>query len=178
MRTFQLILTAVDFKSATSWHCRSHAWFPHFNARPQGRPHDIGFEFQHGQSIFSWPPMQSTATFISHAGCGCFWISNLSTGISQGPAGLKFLSTSNTLTASWHLTGHGWSQLVVLLGSKQGCTHTGQSPIWHLWAFGWWHFDANLHGYEHFGGLVFFSRPHGTVIDVLPHLHKRRKHWD
>lgn len=166
--------------SATSWHCLSHTWFPHFNARSQARPHEAGCEFQQGHNVFSCPPKQSTGTFMSHGGCGSFWISNFSTGKSHGPAGLKFLSIICTLTASWHFAGQGWSQPVTLLDSKQGWTHTGQSPIWHLCAFGWWHFDENLQGCEHFGGFVFFSRPHETLIDVLPHLQMlgRKNNWE
>lgn len=164
------ICTVIDVLSSTEWHRLSHTWLLHFNARPQIRPQDDGFEFQHGHKAVSWPPIQSTGTWISHRGCGNFRISYFSGWISHGPAGLKFLSIIWTLTASWHFAVHGWSQLVVSFISKHCSIHGGHSYMWQLCAFGWWHFDGILQGKKHFGGFVFFSRPHDTLIDVFPHL--------
>lgn len=174
------LLTTIDVWSSTGWHGIWHLWLPHFKFRPHIRWHDDGIEFQHGHNAFSWPPRHTIDTFTSHFGCGNLRISNFSGWISHGPAGRNFLSITCTLTASWHLTVHGCSQAVVSFTSKHGWTHTGQSFRWHLCSFMWWHFDGILHGNWHFGGFVFFSRPQGTVIAVLPHLcanHETKK-WN
>lgn len=169
------VCTSIDDVFSTLWHCCSQTWLPHFNARPQRRPHDDGLEFQHGHFAVSWPPMHSTATLNSHCGCGNLHISNFSTGISHGPAGLKFLSTIWIFTASWHFTAQRCAQFVVSLGSRHCFVHGGQSFTWQLCSFVWWHLDGIRHGSRHFGGLVFFSRPQWTLIDVLPQLLQTNK---
>lgn len=167
--------TTREVLSSTLWHILSQEWFPQDNWRPQARPQVI-FELDswQGQSVISWPPTHSTGTFTSHFGCGNFLISYLSDWISHGPAGLKSLFTT-TFTASWHLAVQRCVQLVVSFISKHCSKHGGHSPKWHLCrSFGWWHMDDNLHGLWHFGGLVFFSRPHGTSVVVMPQLLKKK----
>lgn len=168
-----ILLTVIDDWSSTEWQSSWHTWLPHFSLRPHLRWQDDGVEFQQGQRIFSWPPRHTTGTFTSHRGCGSLRISIFSVWISHGPAGRKFLSTICTLIASWHLAVQRCSHPVVSLASRHGWTHVGQSFMWHLCSFVWWHFDAILHGNWHFGAFVFFSRPHGTVIAVLLHLQFR-----
>lgn len=161
----------MDFLSSTLWQVFSQTWFPHFNGRPQTRPQDIfGLASQQAQSAISWPPAHSIDTFSSHFGCGNILISYFSGWISHGPAGLKFLSTTWVLTASWHLAIHGCAQLVVSFLSKHLSKHGGHSPIWHLCSLRWWHLEGILHGRWHLGGFVFFSRPHWTCIVVFPQL--------
>lgn len=172
------LLTAIDDWSSTRWHRNWQTWLPHFKFRPHIRWHEDGFEFQHGHIASSWPPRHTTATFTSHFGCGIFRISNFSGWISHGPAGRKFLSITCTLTASWHLAMHGCSHPVVSFASEHCWTHAGQSLMWHLCSFVWWHFDGILHGNWHFGGFVFFSRPQGTLIAVLPHLWAKQKNME
>lgn len=164
------LCTFVDALSSTLWHMSSQICRPHFSERPQILPQEAGFEFQQGHIDLSCPPIHSTSTFTSHFGWGNFMISWRSVWISHGPAGLKFLSTICVLTASWHLLWQRCSHPVTLFFNKHFCMQGGHSFGWQLWGFVWWHFEDILQGKRHFGGFVFFSRPHDTVVDVFPHL--------